>query len=307
VTRGDLLKAPKVAKTPHRSLHFLLVFYTAVVALGAGAAVLRADDAKLKLILEAVSAKASPGLAAVVSVTLVNESSDVFDAPDLWSDPFWSSAWRWTWKSGDISYRISERDVSYGSIPETLAVPPIRIRPGGKHQWVAVIPTPDVLGGLSKATLTCDCEVLPHPKLASSAEFLLGDPVAPANVPGVDARFVRSAISTGMEAMSWDGCPTPEAKAALRRQAFVGDDTLLLAWFCASLADKGRFDEEAWTRLNHASGDKRTIRDANLFRVLASGRVRLTKAQADRVVKHIDASYPFSDSLAAAALAAVKK
>ena len=89
--------------------------------------------------------------------------------------------------------------------------------------------------------------------------------------------------------------------------AFAGDEALLLALFCASLADKGRFDEEAWTRLNHASGDKRTIRDANLFRVLASGRVRLTKAQADRVVKHVDASYPFSDSLAAAALAAVKK
>lgn len=285
-----------------------LICSTTLLILSASPETVAGDDLnQVNFELQPVSKVISPGLGAVVNITITNGLSDEFKVPDLWSDAFWGAEWNWTWKSGEVTYKIRERDVSYGSIPDQVPIPIIRIRPGQTRQWVAVIPIPDVLGGKSKATLTCDLEVLANAKLAADAEFLLGDQVSPTTLAGVDTRFVRSAISTGMEGVAWHGCRTPEAKAALARQAFAGDDVLLLAWFCASFADKGRFDEEAWSRLNHASGDKRAIRDANLFRALSSGRVRLSKAQADRVIKHITASYPFSDAMATAAISAAKK
>lgn len=263
----------------------------------------QAEGQEPSLVLTPVNRDARPGLGSVVLLEVENRGETPIEVVDVERLAFlvvdW--VWRWEWEERGVarSYTLTHDDVAF-EFSQLLPVEPVAIPPREKRAWIVVVPVPHILVGQRTARLVAVHAPRKGVRLEGQAELAILEPLRFDEAKPLDTHFVHAAIATGMESQVQGFFKRMGVEEEIKRLGFGGGQPLLLAWFCARLY-RNEFESEAWIKLSRATHDVRAIRDANLYRALRRGKIRLTSAQAESIKVGVAGAYPFSDAMIEAA------
>jgi hypothetical protein len=198
--------------------------------------------------------------------------------------------------NNQCKHELDSNDVAYAN-PEIGPIPLAIVPVNESRVWTIVIPVPRSLAGFKSASLVGTYTPASGPPLRGQMKVQIGPPTKESKSPLGD-KFVHVGIATAMESQAYDKMRSPITVEEVRTLGYRSEPQLLLAYFCTMLF-KEKFDEEAWKHLSAVSTECRAIRDANLFRALGRGRVRLTQEEANAIEKDVAGKYTFSDEMIA--------